>query len=69
MKQLIREYKCIQENLLMYFFASKSLLKIFDLVGIKNVPWLENQEPNDLAQIASGYRVSEKKLEELIEVK
>lgn len=30
---------------------------------------LESQEANDLAQFASGYRVSKEKLEELIEVK
>lgn len=32
-------------------------------------PRLENQEANDLAHIASGYKVSKDKLEELIEVK
>jgi propanediol dehydratase large subunit len=30
---------------------------------------IENQEVNDLAQIASRYRVSKEKLEKLIEIK
>lgn len=53
----------------MYFIATNSLLKIFDSVNNKHVPQLENQETNDFAQIASGYRVSKEKLEELIKVK
>lgn len=37
--------------------------------GATNVPWVENQEASDLAQIASSYRFSKEKLAELIEVK
>jgi len=33
------------------------------------VPRIENQEANDLGQIASGYRVIEVKLEELIKIR
>lgn len=33
------------------------------------MPGIKNQEANDLAQIASGYNVSKKKLEELIKVR
>lgn len=36
---------------------------------IKHVPRFKNQEANELTQIASGYNISKKKLEELIEVK
>lgn len=56
-------------HLLMYFVKVNSLLKKFDMVNIKHVPRIENQEANDLDQIASGYRVSKEKLEELIEVR
>jgi hypothetical protein len=45
------------------------LLKRFDQVTIEHVPRIENQEANDLAQIASGYKISNEKLEELIEIK
>lgn len=67
-KQMTKEYKCINENLLMYFVKANSLLRIFDEVDIKHVSQVENEEANDLAQIASGYRMSKEKLGELIEV-
>lgn len=56
-------------NLLVYFVKSSFLLRIFDEVDIKHVPWFENQEANDLAQTAYGYRVSKERLEELVGVK
>lgn len=68
-KQLTKEYKCVNENLFMYVVITNSLLKRFDSVDIKHVPRLENQEANDLVQIAPGYKVSKEKLEELIKVK
>ena len=55
-KQLTKEYKCIKENLLMYFVRENSLLGKFDDVSFKHVPRIKNQEANDLAQIASGYK-------------
>ncbi|XP_058733118.1 uncharacterized protein LOC131604710 [Vicia villosa] len=45
------------------------LLNFFEYVDIKHVPRIKNQEENDLAQIASGYRISKEKLEELVEVR
>ncbi|XP_050889370.1 uncharacterized protein LOC127094596 [Lathyrus oleraceus] len=45
------------------------LLKKFEYVDIKHVPRIKNQEANDLAQIASGYKISKEKLEELVEVR
>ncbi|XP_058774553.1 uncharacterized protein LOC131648840 [Vicia villosa] len=68
-KQLAKEYKCIEENLIMYFVIANRLLKIFEYVDIKHVPGIKNQEANDLAQIASGYKISREKLEELVEVR
>ena len=52
-KQITREYKCIKEHLLMYFAMAKHLLDHFEIVSITHVPRIENQEANDLAQIAS----------------
>jgi hypothetical protein len=52
-----------------YFVIAISLLKRFDQVIFEHVPRIENQEANDLAQIASGYKISKEKLEELIEIK
>ncbi|XP_045810829.1 uncharacterized protein LOC123905257 [Trifolium pratense] len=68
-KQLTKEYKCIQEHLMKYFVIAFSLLKRFDSCDIQHVPRIENQEANDLAQIASGYKVTREKLEELVEIK
>jgi ribonuclease HI len=69
LKQLTKEYKCIKEHLMKYFVIAISLLKRFDQVIFEHVPRIENQEANDLAQIASGYKISSEKLEELIEIK
>ncbi|XP_050896875.1 uncharacterized protein LOC127103676 [Lathyrus oleraceus] len=68
-KQLTKEYKCIKENLIMYFVIANRLLKKFEYIDIKHVPRIKNQEANDLAQIASRYRISKEKLEELVEVR
>ena len=69
MKQLTKEYKCISENLFSYFVYANSLLDNFESIVIQHVPRVENQVTNDLAQVASGYRVSKHKLQELIEIK
>lgn len=68
-RQLTKEYKCVNDNILMYFVKVNSLLKKFKMVDIKHVPIIENQEANNLTQIASGYRLSKERLEELIEVR
>jgi ribonuclease HI len=68
-KQLTKEYKCIQEHLMKYFVIAFSLLKQFESYVIQHVPRIENQEANDLAQIASGYKISKDLFEEFIEVK
>ncbi|XP_050894658.1 uncharacterized protein LOC127101322 [Lathyrus oleraceus] len=68
-KRLTKEYKCIKENLIMYFVIANRLLKKFEYIDIKHVPRIKTQEANDLAQIASGYRISKEKLEELVEVR
>lgn len=62
-KKITKEHMCIKENLIMYFVIVNRLIKHFDYVDIQHVPRLENQEANDLAQIALGYKVSKGKLE------
>ncbi|KAK2394979.1 hypothetical protein QL285_056749 [Trifolium repens] len=52
-----------------YFVIAFSLLRQFESYDIQHVPRIENQEANDLAQIASGYKVSKETFEQLIEVK
>ncbi|XP_045810459.1 uncharacterized protein LOC123904898 [Trifolium pratense] len=69
LKQLTKEYKCIKEHLIRYFVIANTLLKRFDSIDIEHDPRVENQEANDLAQIASGYKVSKDKLEQLVEIK
>ncbi|KAK2428854.1 hypothetical protein QL285_027339 [Trifolium repens] len=69
LKQLTQEYKCVKEHLAKYFVIASSLLDCFDHVDIEHVLRLENQEANDLAQIASGYKMSKEKLTQLIEIK
>jgi ribonuclease HI len=68
-KQLTKEYKCVKENLIIYFAIATALLRRFDRANIQHVPRIENQEANDLAQIASGYRITEIKFEELIKIR
>ncbi|XP_050888416.1 uncharacterized protein LOC127093515 [Lathyrus oleraceus] len=41
----------------------------YRIEDIKHVPRIKNQEANDLAQIASRYRTSQEKLEELVKVR
>ena len=53
----------------MYFVLVNRLLKKFEYVDIKHVPRIKNQEANDLAKIASGYKVSKERLEGLIEIR
>lgn len=53
----------------MYFVMENSLLKHFNNVTLDHIPRIENEEANELAQIASGYKLSKETLEELVEVK
>lgn len=67
-RQLKKKYKCIIDNLMVYFVMDNSLLKHFDHVSINHIPRLENQEANDLAQIASSYKISKERLEDLVDM-
>jgi len=69
LKQLIEEYRCAKENLIMYYVGANALLKRFSHVEIQHIPRLENQEANDVAQKASGYKASKEDVQETIEVR
>ncbi|XP_050891471.1 uncharacterized protein LOC127096990 [Lathyrus oleraceus] len=67
-KQIKKEYKCFKENLIMRFVIASRLLRKFEVVNIRHIPRLQNQEANDLSQISSGYKISKEKLQDVIEV-
>ena len=69
LKQLTKEYKCVKESLVMYYTMANTLLKCFTHVEIQHLPRIENQEVNDLAQMASGYKISKDQMQEPIEIK
>lgn len=44
-RQITREYKCIKENLLMYFTMAMQLLECFEVVSITHVPQRRIKKP------------------------
>lgn len=68
-KQVTREYKCIKGSLLKYFVTATRLLEHFEVADIRHIPRSENQEANELAQVASGYKMSKSRLQDMIEVR
>lgn len=47
--QLTKEYKCANDNLVIYFVKVNSFLKRFNIVKIEHVPHIDNQEAKDIA--------------------
>ncbi|XP_050876091.1 uncharacterized protein LOC127079763 [Lathyrus oleraceus] len=64
-KQVSKEYRCVKENLIMYFVVTIRLLKRFEQVNLQHIPRQENQRANDLAQEASGYKTTRNQNEEI----
>ncbi|XP_050222757.1 uncharacterized protein LOC126672848 [Mercurialis annua] len=58
LKQLSGEYNCNSLSLAPYYTASIQLLNCFDEVSFVHVPRESNWEADELAQIASGLRMS-----------
>ena len=56
--QLTHKFKCIKSSLLKYFSYASILLSRFVEVEFEHVFWEKNKEANDLAQIASGNKLS-----------
>ena len=59
LQQLTREYKCNSLLLAPYYTASTQLLDSFHSVDFKYVPRESNWEVDELAQVASGVKMSE----------
>ena len=58
--QLTHKFKCIKINLLKYFSYASKLLAQFDEVEFEHVFQEKSKEANNLAQIAYGYKLSNK---------
>ena len=65
---MTREYRCISETLAKYFAIITRLLSEFDNVSLRHVSREMNEEANELAQIASKYKVSPFVLDLLVRV-
>ncbi|XP_015970564.1 uncharacterized protein LOC107494047 [Arachis duranensis] len=63
--QVSLEHRCVSENLRKYFNVATELLSKFDSVIVRHVPRELNQEANELAQIASRYKIKPATLEKL----
>ncbi|XP_057745163.1 uncharacterized protein LOC130963029 [Arachis stenosperma] len=68
-RQVSFEYRCVSENLRKYFNVATELLSKFDSVIVRHVPRELNQEANELAQIASRYKIKPSTLEKLVRIK
>ena len=68
-KQVSKEYKCVNKNLVRDLSLNLRLLDQFDNVVIRHIPREENFEANKLAQLASRYRTNTSTLKKLIELK
>ena len=67
-KQMTRECQCMSKTLAKYFAVATRLLSEFDNVSLQHVSQEMNEEANELAQIASKYRVSPHVLDSLVRV-
>nr|KYP38879.1 Pro-Pol polyprotein [Cajanus cajan] len=56
-KQLTEEYKCLNEKLIELKSRAVQLLNAFDEVELQHIPRDSNTIANELAQMASGYKV------------
>ncbi|XP_027357435.1 uncharacterized protein LOC113866835 [Abrus precatorius] len=68
-KQLTKEYKCLSRNLVEYWVKVNKLLQKFGEVILEHIPRNKNQDANELAQIASKYRISSENLAKLTEIR
>ncbi|XP_015932972.1 uncharacterized protein LOC107459263 [Arachis duranensis] len=68
-RQVSLEYRCVSKNLRKYFNVATELLSKFDNVIVRHVPRELNQEANELAQIASRYKIKPSTLEKLERIK
>nr|KYP38436.1 Transposon Ty3-G Gag-Pol polyprotein [Cajanus cajan] len=65
-KQVTREYKCTNEKLIECKSRMIALLNSFDEVQLEHISRNTNRIANELAQTASGYKISKECLESLV---
>ncbi|XP_075473939.1 uncharacterized protein LOC142504995 [Primulina tabacum] len=58
LKHLSKEFKCTSLSLAPYYTATSQLLDYFEEVSLVYVPRQENWEADELAQVASGLKMS-----------
>ncbi|XP_061993664.1 uncharacterized protein LOC133711575 [Rosa rugosa] len=57
--QLNKEFKCTSWGLLSYHALADQLANTFDRISFAQLPKGQNMEANEMAQLASGLRISE----------
>ncbi|XP_016199986.1 uncharacterized protein LOC107640993 [Arachis ipaensis] len=65
LKQLWKEFKCNNEELQKYLATAWKLLTYFRKVSLVHIPRIHNEVANELAQIASRYRIGPETLRKL----
>ncbi|KAL1349357.1 hypothetical protein AAHE18_07G151100 [Arachis hypogaea] len=65
LKQLSKEFKCNNETLQKYLVTAWELLMSFRKVSLVHIPRIHNEIANELAQIASRYRISPETIKKL----
>ncbi|XP_016199434.1 uncharacterized protein LOC107640427 [Arachis ipaensis] len=62
LKQLSKEFKCNNERLQKYLTTAWELLTSFQRVSLVHIPRIQNEMANELAQIASKYKIGQEPL-------
>ncbi|XP_015941381.1 uncharacterized protein LOC107466885 [Arachis duranensis] len=65
LKQLSKEFKCNNEKLRKYLATAWELLTSFRKISLVHIPRIQNEIANELAQIASRYRIGLETLRKL----
>ncbi|XP_072054313.1 uncharacterized protein [Arachis hypogaea] len=65
LKQLSKEFKCNNETLQKYLETAWELLTSFQKVSLVHIPRIHNEIANELAQIASRYRIGPETIKKL----
>ncbi|XP_057718370.1 uncharacterized protein LOC130932921 [Arachis stenosperma] len=65
LKQLSKEFKCNNETLQKYLVIAWKLLTSFQKVSLVHIPRIHNEIANELAQIASRYRIGPETIRKL----
>ena len=62
------KYKCLHPLLHLQWQKAKDLVSYFDEIHFEHIARIENGKANEMAQIASGVRISEGKKEIIIKI-